>query len=217
MIIGIHGKIGSGKTRCAQAIAQLGNFQIISYADPGKRFCMEAYDFTEDQLWGPSELRDVVDPYWGFSSRTALKEILTGIGQKLHKHTWSRLALKIAHELLNKNYVYSRTHGIIKSTYNNLKVDGVIIEDLRHMHEFQDLTKDPLGFTVKLLREGRSLPETDAKHISETDLDKIPTTDFDYILDNRCTLDELPSKTKEMIAHFQLVLQIASRNPTVTL
>lgn len=68
MIIGISGLAGSGKDTVAGFLRKHG-FQSISLADPLKRICKEVYDFTDDQLWGPSPLRNTPDPRYIRSSR----------------------------------------------------------------------------------------------------------------------------------------------------
>lgn len=58
MIIGIVGKAGSGKDAVAGMIPGAKRF---SFADPLKEFCAEVFDWSREQLWGPSELRNVPD------------------------------------------------------------------------------------------------------------------------------------------------------------
>lgn len=61
-IIGIVGYKGSGKDTVQQMIHELaGDTVRVSFADPLKRFCQEVYDWTEEVLWGPSEMREVED------------------------------------------------------------------------------------------------------------------------------------------------------------
>lgn len=61
MIVGISGLMGSGKDTVADRLVDKHNFAKIGLADPLKRFCMEAYDFSFEQLWGPSEMRNKPD------------------------------------------------------------------------------------------------------------------------------------------------------------
>lgn len=60
-IIVLSGEAGSGKDTVAQFIAdaQPGTVRI-AFADPMKRFAMQVFGFTEQQLWGPSEERNKV-------------------------------------------------------------------------------------------------------------------------------------------------------------
>ena len=71
MIIGITGLsydsgdrrsiAGSGKDTIAEQLVKKHRFASIALADPMKRFCQEVFDFTDDQLWGPSEHRNQED------------------------------------------------------------------------------------------------------------------------------------------------------------
>lgn len=76
-LIGITGKAGSGKDTAAHAIATEYGLAQIALADPMKRFVRNVFDFSEEQLWGPSEERNRVDeryaadPKVSASGRTA--------------------------------------------------------------------------------------------------------------------------------------------------
>lgn len=60
-IIGITGQAGAGKDTAADRLVSDHGFVKVSLADPLKRYCREVYDFTEDQLWGPSSSRNAPD------------------------------------------------------------------------------------------------------------------------------------------------------------
>ncbi len=77
MLIGISGVAGSGKDTIAGFLRKHG-FQSISLADPLKRICKEVYDFTDDQLWGPSAMRSTPDPRYIQSSQEAHSVITRG-------------------------------------------------------------------------------------------------------------------------------------------
>ena len=61
MIIGVSGQAGSGKDTVADFLVKNHGFVKVALADPLKRACKEFYNFTEDQLWGPSENRNKPD------------------------------------------------------------------------------------------------------------------------------------------------------------
>jgi len=61
ILIGFSGLANSGKDTCADYLAENYEFAKISLADPIKRMVMEIYDFSEEQLWGPSENRNKPD------------------------------------------------------------------------------------------------------------------------------------------------------------
>lgn len=66
LVIAIHGRAGSGKDTFADMLQQ---FFLAAYlpvfkmalADPLKRVCKEVFDFTDEQLWGPSHKRNEPD------------------------------------------------------------------------------------------------------------------------------------------------------------
>lgn len=62
MIFGISGKAGSGKDTVADLLVKEFGFVKVGLADPLKRICKEVFDFSDEQLWGPSEKRNEPDP-----------------------------------------------------------------------------------------------------------------------------------------------------------
>lgn len=60
-IVALAGVAGSGKGEAARILREEFSFTEICLADPGKRHCMELFDFSKDQLWGPSESRNKPD------------------------------------------------------------------------------------------------------------------------------------------------------------
>jgi len=61
MIIGVAGLAGSGKDTVADHLVEYHGFVKVALADPLKRICREVFDFSEEQLWGPSEKRNEPD------------------------------------------------------------------------------------------------------------------------------------------------------------
>lgn len=61
LIIGVCGKAGSGKDTIADILVKDLGFVKVAFADPLKRVCKDIYDFTDEQLWGPSEKRNEAD------------------------------------------------------------------------------------------------------------------------------------------------------------
>jgi hypothetical protein len=59
MIVGINGVAGAGKDTFADYLVEDANFVKIALADPLKRICLSVFrEFTENDLWGPSEERN---------------------------------------------------------------------------------------------------------------------------------------------------------------
>ena len=60
-VVGISGQAGAGKDEVAQRFVQEHGFVQVALADPLKRLGYLAFDFSEEQLWGPSKHRNAVD------------------------------------------------------------------------------------------------------------------------------------------------------------
>lgn len=61
MLIGISGVAGAGKDTCADFLVRKENFVKVSLADPIKRAARDIFAFSEEQLWGPSAMRNASD------------------------------------------------------------------------------------------------------------------------------------------------------------
>ena len=64
-VIAFAGNLGSGKDTAAERVAEVHGFTRIGLADPLKRLGASAFDFTFQQLWGPSDFRNAVDKRYG--------------------------------------------------------------------------------------------------------------------------------------------------------
>lgn len=60
-LIALSGYSGVGKDTLADVLVKEYNFCRIAFADPIKRIAREIYDFSDEQLWGPSEKRNELD------------------------------------------------------------------------------------------------------------------------------------------------------------
>lgn len=60
-IIGISGLAGSGKDTAAKFLVERHGYVVVALADELKRIAQRLYDFTDEQLWGPSEKRNEPD------------------------------------------------------------------------------------------------------------------------------------------------------------
>jgi len=60
----LSGEAGAGKDSTADILVERHGYQKVSLSDEMKRFCMRAFGWTHDQLFGPSQLRNIPDPKW---------------------------------------------------------------------------------------------------------------------------------------------------------
>ncbi len=65
-ILGIVGRANSGKDTAADFISEVLEVERIAFADPIKRFAAIVFEFSSDQLYGPSHLRNAVDERYSF-------------------------------------------------------------------------------------------------------------------------------------------------------
>lgn len=169
-LIGLGGLAGAGKDTAAEALTERCGFVKIAFADPMKRFAMEMWNFTEEQLWGPSERRNAVDPRYGFSPRHVLQVLGTEVGRQIDRKVWLRYGLLTAHRIVTGlgTLKYVRTQGIVRLRPDQwLGVPrGVVITDVRFLNEGTAI-KEVGGLVFMIDRQGAGLEGVAAKHASE--------------------------------------------------
>lgn len=136
-LIGVVGKAGSGKDSFADILVQEHNYCKIAFADPLKRYCMDLFGFTEEQLWGPSINRSIPDkryktyevqlePSAGelshavadlmtqyLTPREALQKIGTDGVRASYEDAWVDYFLRTVNLLMSSNiYRYKKTIGV---------------------------------------------------------------------------------------------------------
>ncbi len=75
MIVGLGYKARSGKDTVADYLCKSYGFKRIGFADALKQGCKEFFGWSDEHVYG--SLKEVVDPYWGFSPRFALQKVGT--------------------------------------------------------------------------------------------------------------------------------------------
>lgn len=189
VIIGVSGHAGCGKDTFADRLEKRHNFVKVGLADPLKRFCGQVFGFTEEQLWGPSDSRNAVDPMWGISPRVALQTLGTEWGRKLHPDVWVRKAISTAVEVLEYDLDYDRS-GSWRGydMYRPTPARGVVIPDCRFKNEMQAI-KDAGGFTVRIIRPGSEGKVGIEGHQSEAEQNDVPNSEFDFVIYNNRDLE----------------------------
>lgn len=217
-ILGVCGAAGSGKDTVADMLVQDHQFTKISFADPLKRICAQVFDFTDDQLWGPSESRNAPDPRYrrpvqypvgrtewrekldeGLTPREALQLLGTEWGRKCYPPIWVELALRTAKTLLASKGAlrYDRRDGLKSHIVGSTRCQGVVIADVRFKNEVDSILQAG-GRVVRVKRPGAGLKGAAAAHASETEMQGIPDACFSLILENTGTLEELREKVGQL-------------------
>lgn len=171
-IIGIVGLAGSGKSTLAQLIAERHGFEEESLASPLKAICAALFGWTPDVLFGPSELRNEVDPRWGFSPRKALQFIGTEVARGLHPDVWVRSLLDTLSRPGAPRYV--------------------VVSDVRFQNEI-DALKAAGAKIVMIRRPGVEQGE----HASER-ADEL--TGIDFVVSNNSTVEALALQADAVVS-----------------
>jgi hypothetical protein len=229
MIIGICGQAGSGKDTAADFFVKHAGFVKVAFADPMKRICQDVFDFTDEQLWGPSECRNAEDERYprltdeqlaehvqklmlgpkNLTPRYALQQLGSEWGRNCFQDTWVRYALRVHEKLQTGEYYYDVKTGL-RALVGVGSFDqhgqemvrpktNVVISDVRFKNEI-DAIKGAGGKVIRMLR-GKGLEGAAGQHGSETEQASIPLDYFDLLVDNRTwTLEQLEKFMRETAA-----------------
>lgn len=172
MIIGLHGPAKSGKDTIARLLRP--SFVRIAFADPLKALCRQLFDWTVEHTDG--DLKEVVDPRWGFSPRHALQQIGTEVVRALGEDIW----IKRARLTLAEHRAQGQTQ--------------FVFTDVRFFNEARFVQEEVNGQLWKVNRDtaGAAGAPNAQGHASENDLANHAR--WDAIIDNNGTRDELFQK-----------------------
>jgi hypothetical protein len=214
MIIGISGQAGSGKDTCADFIVEDYQYVKISLADPLKRICQDVFDFSDKQLWGPSQYRNEPDKRYprGFiekipqylTCRYALQQLGTDWGRDCYDNIWIDYAIRTAN-IIEKAYIakapvyYNQQMGLVQESCAEVCFyRGVVIPDVRFRNEIDAIHKAN-GKVFRVVRPGAGLEGEAAAHKSEAEMRDMPDSLFDEVIQNDGTLDDLETKISNLM------------------
>jgi len=180
MIIGLSGKIGSGKSTVAEIFKEH-EFYLDSFAYSVKDVSSSIFGFDRIRLEGITkedrEWRERPDEKYSdllgksFSPRDSLILIGTTLGRnQIHSDIWVET-------------VFNR--------YNLSKNKNLLITDVRFPNEYDSIKKRG-GILIRINRQNLC----EINHESETALD---FHFFDYVIENNGTLEELIEKIKNIL------------------
>ena len=84
-IILIGGRAGSGKDTAGDYLVKKFDGISIGQADPMKRFLIEFLQFTPEQMWGPSHMRNIADPSYALIQPNHMDDVLDGIESRFNE------------------------------------------------------------------------------------------------------------------------------------
>lgn len=166
MIVGLSGYAGAGKSTVAGMLVKSHCFEEMALAAPMKRFCQEVLGFSREQLYGPSALRNAIDPRYGKAPREALQKLGTEWGRTFHEDIWVNCTLRAAIDRMSST-----------------RCEGVVISDIRFKNE-RNAIKRRGGQIWRIVRAEAGLSGSAGEHPSETELTDSPEG-YDRIIDNK--------------------------------
>lgn len=218
MLIGISGLAGSGKDTVADFLVAEHKFVKVSFADPLKRICQDVFEFTDEQLWGPSEKRNAPDPRFPrgkvldedttrelfLTPRYALQQLGTEWGRDCYGPIWVEYAVRIHDKLQKGSCCYDKRFGLRPVTeWDEIRPKkNVVIADVRFKNEIEGL-RERGATLIRVLRPVSGLTGEAAKHLSETEQREIPDSLFDHVIDNSGSLKDLETKVHTLFAGLQ--------------
>lgn len=223
-ILGINGKIGSGKDTVGQIIQYLtdelnkanpkeftewvdggfhaSDWKIMKFAGKLKQIASILTGATLEQLEDQDFKKQEMDPEWGITYRELLQKLGTeAMRNGLHENVWVNA--------LFADYINAPQVGFGITEDNDYKYPNWIITDMRFPNEM-DAVKAKGGITIRVngmyVRQGdgkatRTYSET-GEHPSETALDNHK---FDYVIDNNGTISDLIDKVRTILTQENLI------------
>lgn len=228
-IIGICGLAGSGKDTFADFLCKFGDFSKLAFADPIKRAAMEWYDFSEQQLWGPSHFRNLPDDrYPILDINHPIYDDLTEEDKleifKSENRSWVRclsprfvlqnLGTEVGRRILKSTWVDKTIrdcHTLLHSRNTEyIKTEGIvkaenkfssrcIITDVRFQNEVDTIRKNN-GIVVKITKQAAGLDGKYSAHESEAGVKDIDNSLFFCTIENNGTLEDLKQKADNLVA-----------------
>lgn len=184
MIIGITGKLGSGKSTIAEYLVDKHNYIEYSFATPLKQIG-GIFGFTYDQLYGTQENKLEIHPYWGVSSR----EFLQKVGTELFREALPKIIPEMK--------ISSVWVDLFKLKFYETP-DIYVISDVRFLDEAKAI-RDLGGIIIRTERTNRTLSITqkETQHRSEIELERIPAN---YVINNdKLTKEEAQKEIDRII------------------
>lgn len=184
MLIGLSGRIGSGKDTAAEMLLDLmpeKHFHIKGFSYKLKQVA-EMFTGIPAATMSKQEVKNTFLPEWGMTLRQLLQKLGTdAVRDNLHQDAWV-LAL-----FADYNYIPPMHTGAIKHP-------NWIITDVRFPNEAQAI-RERGGIILRMQRRS-GWNKADLLHPSETALDLYH---FDHYIDNNGTLENLREEIQHLI------------------
>jgi len=178
ILIGIGHKRRVGKDTCAKYLVENYGFFKIAFADRLKETGRVLFGFSDEQLYG--DLKDIVDPDWGFTPRQALH----WMGDSLRYGFGTAAVASGAWPKADQGLFLVRVAKHAITLAQKAGHDRIILSDVRHPEEFE-MVRRMGGQMVKVVRE--DVPQLEGEihsHATEAGLNTVPDEAWDLVVPN---------------------------------
>jgi hypothetical protein len=186
IIIGITGKINSGKTTISNYLEEEYEFKQYSFADPIKNMAI-SFGFRHHEVFGTQEQKLEINKHWGISGRHFLQKLGTDIFRDIVPKVIPDLNLGAS------GSPWIRAFEIHMLEQNKKK--DIVIGDVRFVNEAESIQKLG-GCIIKICDSSLKKDDGTSKHASETEMDNIHGN---FVIYNTGTLDELYCKIDSIL------------------
>lgn len=175
----------------------------IALADPMKRILMDVWGFTEQQLWGPSDMRNTPDPRFPLEDGTFLtpRKSLQALDslRVADPDCWLRRCWRDCQDMLDplSGRSYDRTQGMKTAPPPRQPLLGLVVTDVRFPRE-ADFLREKGCKLVLVERHIKQLPSFNTRHPSDQGLLGWGHDKFDAVI-RSSSLQGLPSLVHETV------------------
>ncbi len=153
IVVALLARAGHGKSTAAMHITIKCDGALASFAYPLKQMAGSIWGFDPDQLYGPAEIKEVIDPRWNMSPRLAMQRLGSSAREFIGREVW------------------------VESCINRIlmhKAPLTVIEDCRYPNEAFAIARDARfdGYVIKLVCPDAN-SKADPNHPSEAMVDKV--------------------------------------------
>lgn len=188
LLVGICGKVGSGKTTAARYLVANYGFLSHAMADPLKSACGALFGLSTFQL---EYFKEEKDPFWGVSPRYILQRFGTEIIR-------DQLAAKLPELGLTESLFITLARRLVHDTRKSVNIP-LVFSDIRFGDEAEFITSEG-GILIRLCRDEEEVKSSDVHSSERQDFH----SDEMININNTKSLAELYREIDQIMKRFHL-------------